>query len=469
MDAFLTAPTPRTASLLDRVREAQSDWLRVCLPLSRRPLELLRARNDLSVVWRSADLECVGFGEVQSLEATGEDRYSVLEAEASRLFGGLETLSADGVDAGRPRLFGGLSFAPGTASHGAWAPFGDCRFVLPRLLLVERSDGHRWLELALAPQRLDEMEIVRSLAEAETLAAAESAALQPLDAADPSGSDDVQVEHGRPEPEDLDEWSDRIEDIRSAISAGRAEKIVAAREVRAQPRSVDVQSLLIGLSEDMPACLLFGFVCGDATFLGASPERLIARQGTRIRTHALAGSIRPGTNGRGVQAATLFESAKDRSEHRFVVDHLVERLRPWCRELSWPDEPQVQELRNVLHLDSPIVGELASPRHVLSLVAALHPTPAVGGVPADLAQRWITEREPAPRGWYSGPVGWFDDAGDGDFSVAIRSGLIQDGEVRLYSGAGIVADSEPVSEHDETELKLTPLRSLLARSEPAVD
>ncbi|MEM6703381.1 MAG: isochorismate synthase [Acidobacteriota bacterium] len=463
MDASLTAPTLRTPTLLERACDVQSDVLRLCLPLNRRPLELLRARKDLSVVWRSAELECVGFGETYAIEASGEERYERLESKAENLFRHLQTIHADGVDAGRPRLFGGLSFAPGTASKDAWAAFGDCRFVLPRLLLIARADGRSWIELNLGASGRDASSIARALAGAEALASTDPR-LSRLPEGEGGPSADLTAE-----PEDLQEWTRRIEEIRHAIADGRAEKIVAAREVLAHPRRVDVPSLLAGLSEDMPACLLFGFVCGDATFLGASPERLIARQGTRIRTHALAGSIRPGTSGQGVQAATLFDSAKDRSEHRFVVDHLVERLRPWCRELSWPEEPQVQELRNVLHLDSPIVGELASPRHVLSLVAALHPTPAVGGVPAELAQRWITEREPAPRGWYSGPVGWFDDAGDGDFSVAIRSGLVSEGEVRLYSGAGIVADSEPVSEHDETELKLTPLRSLLARSEPAVD
>jgi isochorismate synthase EntC len=117
----------------------------------------------------------------------------------------------------------------------------------------------------------------------------------------------------------------------------------------------------------------------------------------------------------------------------------------------------VRELRHVVHLQTPIVGELKAPRHVLDLVEALHPTPAVGGVPRQLALDWISQHEPLERGWYAGPLGWFDAAGDGEFWVGLRSGVFHKNHASLYAGAGIVRGSETDSEYAETEVKLTGL------------
>jgi isochorismate synthase EntC len=100
-----------------------------------------------------------------------------------------------------------------------------------------------------------------------------------------------------------------------------------------------------------------------------------------------------------------------------------------------------------------MTGELERDTHVLELVAALHPTAAVGGVPKARALQLIAEQEPLGRGWYAGPIGWFDASGDGDFAVAIRSALIRGSRARVYAGAGIVRGSTPVAEYRETLLK----------------
>ena len=121
----------------------------------------------------------------------------------------------------------------------------------------------------------------------------------------------------------------------------------------------------------------------------------------------------------------------------------------------------MRTLRQILHLHTPITGELAADAHVLDLVAALHPTPAVGGTPTADAVAWIAAHEPTPRGWYASPVGWFDAAGDGEFAVAIRSGLLAGTTATLFAGAGIVAASDPAAELAETELKLRALSDAL--------
>ena len=118
-----------------------------------------------------------------------------------------------------------------------------------------------------------------------------------------------------------------------------------------------------------------------------------------------------------------------------------------------PGAPAVRALRNILHLHTPIAAELSAPVHVLELAAALHPTPAVGGTPTRLATAWIAAREPAPRGWYAAPVGWFDAAGDGELAVAIRSGLLAGRTAHVWAGAGIVRDSDAEAEWAEVEVK----------------
>src|SRR5690606_890277 len=132
-------------------------------------------------------------------------------------------------------------------------------------------------------------------------------------------------------------------------------------------------------------------------------------------------------------------------------------LGPFCSELHVAGAPRIRRLRHIVHLETPVEGTLRAPFHILRMVSALHPTPAVGGVPRETAMRWIEEREGADRGWYSGPVGWFTADGDGDVAVAIRSGLIRGSAASLWAGAGIVRGSDAALEDAETLQKLRPL------------
>ena len=204
---------------------------------------------------------------------------------------------------------------------------------------------------------------------------------------------------------------------------------------------------------------------GGAAFVGASPERLVRKRGRVVDSEALAGSCAR-TGDDAAAAAALAASAKDRAEHAWVVAAIEAALAPRCRTLDVPSAPAVRTLRQILHLHTPITGELAQGAHVLELVAALHPTPAVGGTPTADAVAWIAAHEPTPRGWYASPVGWFDAAGDGEFAVAIRSGLLAGATATLFAGAGIVAASDPAAELAETELKLRALSDVLGLESP---
>ncbi len=153
-------------------------------------------------------------------------------------------------------------------------------------------------------------------------------------------------------------------------------------------------------------------------------------------------------------ADALFASDKNRHEHAIVVDAIAETLGPFCDELTWDPEPVLLETANVWHLATRFEGTLRDPApNAVELVAALHPTPAVCGTPQDVARATIAELEDFDRGGYAGPVGWIDADGDGEWAIALRCAELDDERATLFAGAGIVGDSDPDAEVDETDRK----------------
>lgn len=171
---------------------------------------------------------------------------------------------------------------------------------------------------------------------------------------------------------------------------------------------------------------------------------------------ALAGSVARGTDSKedATFAAALLASEKDREEHAVVVDMLRTSLAPIAEQLTVASAPVVLPLRHVQHLATPITGTLRDDAGLLALAERLHPTPAVGGAPRDVALALITEHEGFDRGWYAGPIGWLGADGDGELLVALRCGLVAGSEATFFAGCGIVADSDPAREWAESRLKL---------------
>ena len=342
-----------------------------------------------------------------------------------------------------PRVFGGASFAPGAASESPWESFGDGFLLLPTW--TYQVDERAWLSLAVcgsetpvAEQVLDVFDTIWESLE------------RPIGVIPPP------VSVRRIDQADRETWSRQVGDIRREIRHGAVEKVVAARqcvvELETGAGSLDVLNRLEGR---FPGCTRFALWRGDTAFLGATPELLISRRGPSVLSEALAGSTAHG------DAARMMESSKEREEHQLVVQAILKALEPFCDSVRAAPEPRVRELPNLLHMQTPIEGHLREPTHILALVQALHPTPAVGGVPTNEAIQWIVENEALTRGWYSAPVGWTDAEGDGEFVVALRSGLLRDGKAWVYAGAGIMADSDPDAEYAETELKMQALLGAL--------
>jgi isochorismate synthase len=253
------------------------------------------------------------------------------------------------------------------------------------------------------------------------------------------------------------EYEDAVRAAVDRIRGGELRKVVLARtiEVTAE-RRLDPRLLAGRLRAVDPDAYSFAVPTDGGVLVGASPELLVSRHGREVRSNPLAGSApRSGDPDEDrANADALVGSAKDLEEHAIVVDVVAETLRPFCLELTWDPEPVLHETPNVWHLSTRFHGVLREPSPTaLDLVAALHPTPAVAGAPREVALAAIAELEPFDRGRYAGPVGWVDAEGDGEWAIALRCAELRGDRAILYAGAGIVADSEPARELDETERK----------------
>jgi isochorismate synthase len=258
---------------------------------------------------------------------------------------------------------------------------------------------------------------------------------------------------------------------RLRIPGGSLQKVVLARALRVVAESPwDAEGIVQRLLATDPSAYAYlvdlspaGADHLGATLVGASPELLVERHGDQVVCRPFAGSAPrsadPDTD--RANAAALAESGKNRHEHQLVVDAITDALGPACAELQVSGQPELHHTDALWHLGTPIRGRLRqTSMTALDLAVLLHPTPAVGGVPTDAANDLIAELE-GDRGFYAGAVGWCDAAGDGCWVVTIRGALLSpDRRTALaHSGGGIVAQSEPSDEVDETTTKF---RTILA-------
>ena len=212
-----------------------------------------------------------------------------------------------------------------------------------------------------------------------------------------------------------------------------------------------------------PNSFQFGFQFSpDRTFISCTPERLFRRRQRELFTEALAGTTTRGLNQEedALLAKQLMEDSKNSHENQLVRQHIVDVLSPLSNYVGAEEIPKVFKLSHNQHLHCSIRAELKPGVDDFQLLLALHPTPAVGGLPKEAAMNFIRQREGYNRGWYAGACGYFNK-NDSEFAVAIRSALIEPGRINLFAGAGIVSGSEADAEWVELENKLTTILSIL--------
>ena len=273
--------------------------------------------------------------------------------------------------------------------------------------------------------------------------------------------------HFRPQlsPQDGQIFQQKVRQTLAAIQANQLQKQVVAHALDVIRSETFRRSVALPrLRSQHPGCYVFAFSgTANAHFIGASPERLLSIRQGRLVTDALAGSAPRGTTAADDHAIgqQLLNTAKEQREHQLVLDFIVQRLHAEGLRPRYSTPPGLLRLSHIQHLHTPICADL--PDHVspLTLVEALHPTPAVAGVPTATACDFIRRGEPCDRGLYAAPLGWVDPQGNSEFIVGIRSALIQGNRARLYAGAGIVSGSDPEKELAEIQLKLQALAEAL--------
>ncbi len=396
-------------------------------------------------------------GEAVAIESRGDARFEDVAERWRRL-----CAQAVGGEAGEqgPVAVGGFAFAPEGGGSPHWSGFAPASLVVPEVALRRSAHGgQERVRLTLAALAQPDDDVDGLLARLEQRL--HELRHAPLPLLDPAPTGRFQVASAMP-PEHFEAAVARATET---IAAGRLQKIVLAREVHVHaPAPHDPAAVLGVLREEFPACFVFCAGRGERAFLAASPELLVRREGHRVSTLALAGSMRRSADP-AVDAhlgEQLLRDPSYRHEHDIVARRIERLLRPHAIWVAAAPEPTLARIANIQHLATPIRAQLADPLDALALAAMMHPTPAVGGEPLREAAPLIPALEGLDRGWYTGPVGWTDAAGDGEFCVALRCALLHGRLARCFAGNGIVRDSRPDAELAETEVKLAALLPLLA-------
>ncbi|MFB9569995.1 isochorismate synthase [Saccharopolyspora hordei] len=380
----------------------------------------------------------VGWGCAARLEVSGPDRFERADHWWQQQCERTEVVDPVGLPGCGPVAFASLAFA----DHP-----GHSVLVVPEVVVGER-DGVRWLTTI----GTDSVEPVHE-----------------PDPVHPPGT--VSYSDGQLSATGYREAV--AEAVRRMRGPGGLRKVVLAHDlVATTSEPLDTRFLLQNLAARYPSCWTFA-VDG---LVGATPELLLERTGYEVRSRVLAGTTWP-REGHSTEelAAELLASEKNREEHACAAESLAVRLRPFCSDLITPDEPEVLQLRNVLHLATHVEGKLSDAdgraATLLRMAAAVHPTAAVGGTPTPDAVQLISELETMDRGRYAGPVGWLDGGGNGELGLALRCAQVENtaapgtgrsgGGVRLFAGCGIVPGSDPDLEVAEAEAKLLPIREAL--------
>jgi menaquinone-specific isochorismate synthase len=255
-----------------------------------------------------------------------------------------------------------------------------------------------------------------------------------------------------------EQWEERVAVAIHAIQSRTIDKVVLARDLNGSAtKAIDPRSILRNLAAEYPSTWCFSI----AGLVGATPELLLRLNRAMVTSRVLAGTIsKTGDDEKDLAlAASLARSSKDLEEHEYAVR--------FCTSTNVPDSPFVLHLANVMHLATDVTGAISEvPTHVdvFTILEKLHPSAAVCGTPTNTAAKVIADLEGMARGRYAGPVGWIDARGDGELGIALRCGQIEDKEIRLFAGCGIVAGSNPQRELAESQAKFAPMLNALGKS-----
>lgn len=409
---------------------------------------LWQQKTSVKTYWsdREQKFEMAGVGETDVVYSQNIVNYSsVFTSINNRLSPSYKNL----------RYYGGISFRQKQVIEPSWQQFGNYRFIVPKFE-VYAQNNQTYLACNFIPNGLEDYQpqlnqILHELEQLVFNTAFEIPSLPLL--------------IGRTDLPDRNGWYQNIKSALASFASGETSKIVLARKSKFEfVEQIEPLSLLLLLKNANSQLFHFCFQpsVGNA-FIGGSPERLYSRQERLLQTEAVAGTRSRGKSLEEDQKLSeqLLNSEKDLREHQFVVHSLRGILYNLCHSVGQHREPVLLKLNKVQHLYTACNGILFDGVYDADILPMLHPTPAVGGYPKQEALEAINKIEPFERGWYAGPVGWVGHNA-AEFSVAIRSGLVEDDKLSLFSGAGIVQGSKPKEEWQEIENKIASFVQILS-------
>lgn len=394
-------------------------------------LDRLESADDTQIFVRQ-NRSVIGFGEAQRLTARGANRIAALSEQWQQLVASAEVVDEVGLPGSGLVAFVSVSFSAESEVESV--------LVVPRRIEVKTAD-HSWVT---------EISIGDDLPEAPEVSAAV--------AGEPPTAPFRKLEFV-PGRQSAESFLVAVGRATEQILAGELSKVVLARDLELTVgEGFDPVGVLRRLHRRYPQCWTYSV---NQNF-GASPELLIRSSKGEVSARVLAGTAARGTDpdvDRAI-ADALSHSTKNLHEHAFAVDSLVATLEPFCDQIAADPQPFSLALPDLWHLASDVTGHLREASNLLDVVEKLHPTAAVAGTPRADAERLIAELEPFDRGGYAGPVGWIAHDGSGELAIALRGGRYEPaaGLVRAFAGCGIVAESDPSAELEETDLKFRAMR-----------
>lgn len=409
--------------------------------------------NKQRLYWKNSanTFEFVGIGSVHTIIA--EDvMYDMLKKEWQQLLE--KSIIHDPFQHPGTGLtaIGGMTFDPLIKQTKLWENFPESQLTIPELFIVRSNHDYF---ITVNKYVSNKSQIDKVIKEIELL---KSTVFHSDNSKVTQHKINYKLEI---EPE---QWKRTVQYAVDTIKQGHARKIVLAREMKLTlNREANIASLLEKLNNTQENSYVFAFENGDDCFIGATPERLVQINGDKLLSTCLAGTA---PRGRKVEedekiGQTLLNDEKNREEHDYVVKMIHEGITHYCEDIHIPKEPILYPLKNLQHLYTPVSATLKSTNSVFDIIQSLHPTPALGGVPKEKSLAFIREHEQLDRGWYGAPIGWLDSNDNSEFVVAIRSGLIKGKDVSLFAGCGVMKDSDPQMEYEETNIKFLPMLRVL--------
>lgn len=410
-------------------------------------------KTDMRTFWAEPSRESIliGIGTAMALEAEGLNRFKEIDRKWQQLLEHAVIFNEATIIGTGPTIIGGFNFDPLKEKSALWKSFPDAKLVLPKYMVTIYQENYYLTENYIVTQR-DEPNTLLQKAEMEKENLFQI----------PTFDDDVPSSIIKEEVEPQT-WIQTVEQTTEQIKKKELEKVVLAREMRLY---ADVpfspEHTLKHLLKEQTTSFVFAFEYGQDCFLGATPERLAKRINDEVLFTCLAGSIKRGkTNEEDEQLGNfLLHDQKNRYEHQLVVDMIAHVAHKMCKNVHVPEHPILLKTPHVQHLYTPITAKSAD-ASLLEIIEVMHPTPALGGYPKETGIEKIRDIERLDRGWYAAPIGWMDYNGNGEFAAAIRSALLQEKQATLFAGVGLVADSDPMAEYEETLIKFKPMLSAL--------